>query len=111
MKIGDEVYVHGYVDEIRNGTIIIRNEGGYFGTAPDEVMPPVQPDLSGYSDKLWKAAYERGKKEAQADIVRCKDCFKREICRTTSMWAVAPSDDWFCADGERLPLPKPWRRQ
>ena len=38
MKIGDRVYVHGYVDEIRNGTIIIRNKGGYFGTDPDEVV-------------------------------------------------------------------------
>lgn len=50
MKIGDEVYVHGYVDEIRNGTIIIRNEGGYFGTAPDEVMPPAQPEIIGCKD-------------------------------------------------------------
>ena len=37
MKIGDEIYVHGYVDEIRDNTIIIRNEGGYFGTAKEEV--------------------------------------------------------------------------
>ena len=37
MKIGDEVYVHGYVDEIRDNTVIIRNEGGYFGTAKEEV--------------------------------------------------------------------------
>ena len=44
MKISDEVYVHGYIDEIRNGTIIIRNEGGYFGTAPEEVMPSAQPE-------------------------------------------------------------------
>ena len=37
MKIGDEVYVHGYIDEIRKDTVIIRNDGGYFGTAPSEV--------------------------------------------------------------------------
>lgn len=37
MKIGDEVYIHGYVDEIRKDTIIIRNDGGYFGTVPSEV--------------------------------------------------------------------------
>ena len=37
MKIGDEVYVHGYVDEIRDNTVIIRNKGGYFGTAKEEV--------------------------------------------------------------------------
>jgi len=38
MKIGDEVYIHGYIDEIRKDTIIIRNEGGYFGTVPSEVI-------------------------------------------------------------------------
>ena len=38
MKIGDEVYVHGFIDEIRNDVIIIRNDGGYFGTAPSEVV-------------------------------------------------------------------------
>ena len=38
MKIGDRVYVHGYVDEIRNDVIIIRNRGGYFGTDKSEVL-------------------------------------------------------------------------
>ena len=38
---------------------------------------------------------------AQLEIIRCKDCVKRETCRTTSIWAVAPDDDWFCADAER----------
>ena len=38
MKIGDEVYIHGYVDEIRNDVVIIRNDGGYFGTIPEEVL-------------------------------------------------------------------------
>ena len=38
MKIGDEVYIHGYIDEIRPGTIIIRNDGGYFGTITDEIF-------------------------------------------------------------------------
>lgn len=38
------------------------------------VLPSAQPDLSGYSDRLWKAAYERGKAEAQADIIHCGEC-------------------------------------
>ena len=38
MKIGDEVYIHGYVDEIRKDCIIIRNDGGYFGTIEDEII-------------------------------------------------------------------------
>lgn len=37
IKIGDEVYVHGYIDEIRNDTVIVRNKGGYFGTVKDEI--------------------------------------------------------------------------
>ena len=38
MKIGDEVYIHGYVDEIRKDAVIIRNEGGYFGTSKKEIV-------------------------------------------------------------------------
>lgn len=50
MKIGDEVYVHGYVDEIRYDdtkrviTIIIRNDGGYFGTVPSEIISDRKPE-------------------------------------------------------------------
>ena len=38
MKIGDEVLIHGYIDEIRNDVVIIRNEGGYFGTVKSEIL-------------------------------------------------------------------------
>ena len=38
---------------------------------------------------------------AQPEIIRCKDCAKRKYCRTSTVWAVAPSDDWYCADAER----------
>lgn len=38
MHIGDEVFVHGYIDEIRNDVVIIRNEGGYFGTSDREIF-------------------------------------------------------------------------
>jgi len=48
MKIGDRIYVRGYVDEIRKDTVIVRNDGGYFGTIPSEVitgeLPSVQPE-------------------------------------------------------------------
>lgn len=43
-RIGDEVYIHGIIDEIRKDTIIIKNEGGYFGTVADEIMPSAQPE-------------------------------------------------------------------
>lgn len=50
MKIGDRVFVSGYIDEIRKDTVIIRNAGGYFGTIPSEVitgeLPPAQPETT-----------------------------------------------------------------
>ena len=48
--------------------------------------------------------FEEIKKAPSLDAVlvtRCKDCTKREYCRTSTVWAVAPNDDWYCADGER----------
>ena len=38
MKIGDRIFVRGYIDEIRKDTVIVRNDGGYFGTIPSEVI-------------------------------------------------------------------------
>ena len=35
-----------------------------------KALPSAQPDLSSYSDKLWRAAYERGKAEAQPQRMR-----------------------------------------
>lgn len=48
-----------------------------------EQMPSVltHTDYSSYSDKLWKTAYERGKAEAQTEIIRCKECLMHSVCR------------------------------
>jgi len=47
-KIGDRIFVRGYIDEIRKDTVIVRNDGGYFGTIPSEVitgeLPSAQPE-------------------------------------------------------------------
>lgn len=82
MKIGDRVFVHGYIDEIRKDTVIIRNDGGYFGTAPSEVvtgeLPSVQPEItdgqaiehlqeSGWMQSHDKQMYEMGLRERLAD--------------------------------------------
>ena len=48
LHIGDEVYIHGYVDEIRNDMIIIHNKGGYFATVPDEIRPATPADFWAY---------------------------------------------------------------
>ena len=65
MKIGDEVYVHGYVDEIRIcGQVIIRNEGGYFGTIEEEI-----------TDNLYRNGECDGCKFDNPKVVaRCEGC-------------------------------------
>ena len=50
-----------------------------------------------------KAAFDAIKNlpSAQPEIIRCKDCAKHEYCRTSTVWAIPPKDDWYCADAER----------
>ena len=89
MQIGDEVYIHGFVDEIRKDTVIIRNKGGYFGTDAEEVAPTVDA----------------------AEVVRCKDCkhWNRTDnlpehygeCLDSVFGYCAPREDFFCKAGER----------
>ena len=52
LKIGQEVLIHGYVDEIRKDTVIIRNEGGYFGTVEYEVTDIEMSDTNDVLDKI-----------------------------------------------------------
>ena len=54
LKIGQEVLIHGYVDEIRKDTVIIRNEGGYFGTVEYEVTDIEMSDTNDVLDKIIK---------------------------------------------------------
>lgn len=67
-------------------------------------LPPAQSDLSEYSDKLWQKAYERGKAEAQAEIVRCKDCrfnTYSKKCLNPDSFFLVPADDFYCGYAER----------
>ena len=41
MKLGQEVWIHGYIDEMRKDIAIIKNEGGYFGAVYDEIQPKI----------------------------------------------------------------------
>ncbi|MBQ6632286.1 MAG: hypothetical protein IJH55_09395 [Romboutsia sp.] len=97
MKIGDEVYIHGYVDEIRNNTVIIRNKGGYFGTVLEEIKPEF---TSGYittdksiehQNKLtsWTtASCTKGKWADNADKT-CQFCmyyFEGKGCQNSEMY-------------------------
>ena len=70
-------------------------------------VPSAQPDLSGYSSRLWKAAYERGKAEAQPEIIHCGECKHRDPedkkcdCGHDILWQLPRDDRWYCADAER----------
>lgn len=80
MKIGDRVFIHGYVDEIRKETVIIRNKGGYFGTDKSEVIVSAK-DME--------------------PVVRCKDCRHRDLFSCPLADNDFQKDDDFCSWGER----------
>ena len=89
MKIGDRVFVRGYIDEIRKDTVIIRNDGGYFGTIPSEVITGELPS-------------------AQPEIIHCKECKygvqdedKRWYCRSLGCQIGNEDGSGYCADAER----------
>lgn len=69
MRIGDEIYIHGYVDEIRKDVVIVKNGGGYFGTIPTEIIT-TKDDCISRKDAVdaclngWNKGYE----EIVADI-------------------------------------------
>lgn len=60
-------------------------------------------------DELIKALehdrnqYQKGYKDRDDQIVRCKDCkhHAKSTCSASAGLAYPPPDDWFCADGER----------
>ena len=88
MKIGDRIFVRGYIDEIRKDTVIVRNDGGYFGTIPSEVMGELP--------------------SAQPEIIRCKDCeygeqdeVGRWFCRSLGCQIGNEDGSGYCADAER----------
>ena len=63
MKIGDRVYVHGYVDEIRNDVVVIRNNGGYFGTVKSEII--VANNITGQEIMSLDALLNSGKADQE----------------------------------------------
>ena len=74
MKIGDRVLINGVIDEIRRDVVIIRNEGGYFGTIESEIAASVE--------ELYNRAFEDGKKatiDALLDSIRCIQVQMREM--------------------------------
>ena len=66
-----------------------------------ERLPTAQPDLSGYSSRLWKAAYERGKAEAQPDIIHCGECKYYHDSDGCFFSTATTGADGFCHWAER----------
>ena len=86
-----------------------------------EDLPSAQPDLSGYSDKLWKAAYERGKAEAQQRWIPCSERLpeeRQEILATTTdnAWGDVVIIRTYYKEMHKsviawMPLPEPYRKE
>ena len=85
---------------------------GYVRLVKDrlERLPSAQPDLSSYSDKLWRNAYERGRKDAMEEIIHCRDCENWDKTWTNDFspnYHYCPmvdgvrKDNFYCADAER----------
>lgn len=76
MKIGNEVYVHGYIDEIRKDTVIIRNDGGYFGTVPSEIISAQtesEEAPQGSESKRWQKIAETYVQGLRAGLAESED--------------------------------------
>lgn len=82
MQIGDEVYIHGYIDEIRNDVVIIRNDGGYFGTTRSEIRPNDE-DVGKPCYKIYITAerhrFPNTYWDYFCDTVQCLDYWRRHI--------------------------------
>lgn len=76
-------------------------QGIYLAEKKIEQLPSVQPDLSVYSDKLWKAAYERGKADAQPDIIHCGECKYYDDSDGCFFSTATTGADGFCHWAER----------
>ena len=72
MTIDDEIYVHGYLDEIRQDKVIIRNEGGYFGTVADELVEVIPKDQYKARLKVDMAAMLEELKKEMNPIKECE---------------------------------------
>lgn len=95
LKIGDEVNIHGYIDEIRKDVVIIRNDGGYFGTVQSEIKALEQQTINS------NATTEEIAQSFKADVEAVKDylpkCNSMEFPKTFDEFA---NDYGFTDDKE-----------
>ena len=86
MKIGDRIYVRGYIDEIRKDTVIVRNDGGYFGTIPSEVITGELPSAQPEQRLSCKNCVHLG----HGYMMPCKNCKRNQML-----------PDWYEVETER----------
>lgn len=92
---------------------VIEINRSYHGQMPNEVnhriwkeineLPSAQPDMSEYSDKLWRNAYERGRTEAQQRWIPCSERLPEENGQyliTVKYVHVDGYDDIYAEHGE-----------
>lgn len=108
MKIGDRCFVHGYVDEIRKDTIIIRNKGGYFGTDPGEVIV-----VNNMAHPNWIPCGERLPEAYNIVLVTLinGDVTIGRYDADAYQWSVYSGNWWNARDNDILawiPLPTPY---
>ena len=131
MKIGDRIFVRGYIDEIRKDTVIVRNDGGYFGTIPSEVitgeLPSAQPEQRWIPFKTRPLTKEEKEEHPEWDgILDCKlpDDGQRILVNVSVRGHESVQyDEFYTDDGSYLdsgyeigteatawmPLPEPYR--
>jgi hypothetical protein len=88
MKIGEEVLIHGYIDEIRKDIVIIRNEGGYFGAVPEEIRS------SSEIPNKWIPVSEMLPEERKKCLVTFKSGYVGIMCYASDLYRVDEYD--FC---------------
>ena len=106
MKIGDRCFVHGYVDEIRKDTVIIRNSGGYFGTDPSEVTATFDTERTG----KWIPVSERAPEHGGWFIVT-KDGAGGDKHVFLSYFSTAHGWEFAEEPIAWMPLPEPYREE
>lgn len=113
MRIGDRCFVHGYVDEIRKDTIIIRNKGGYFSTNPGEVIvvnDTAHPNWIPCSEKLPENDEYVLATTAWGSLTISKRIYlpiSNVFCWNIYSHVIAPIDDIVAWK----PLPEPYRSE
>lgn len=65
-----------------------------------ENLPSAQPDMSEYSDKLWKSAYERGKADAQPKRGKWERVYPSRKKSYLRFCSVCREQCWYCGTGD-----------